>query len=110
MFSFFNFWICFSFSYFSSIIYALNDDIKSGQLFTGQAGAVDEDTFIKAFDDVPDVTIFSAKNLEEQMKVIKDIVGDEKKDWKLRTETVSLEKFFLFIVKIISPVEFKFES
>ncbi|XP_051174524.1 CLIP-associating protein 1-A isoform X3 [Leptopilina boulardi] len=55
---------------------------------SGQAGAVDEDTFIKAFDDVPDVTIFSAKNLEEQMKVIKDIVGDEKKDWKLRTETM----------------------
>ncbi|XP_043472094.1 CLIP-associating protein 1-A isoform X3 [Leptopilina heterotoma] len=55
---------------------------------SGQAGAVDEDTFIKAFDDVPDVTIFSAKNLEEQMKVIKDIVGDEKKDWKLRADTM----------------------
>ena len=59
----------------------------------GQAGAVDEDTFIKAFEDVPDVTLFSAKNLEEQMKAIKDIVGDEKKDWKLRTESVRHLKY-----------------
>ncbi|XP_033225325.1 CLIP-associating protein 1-A isoform X3 [Belonocnema kinseyi] len=59
--------------------------VRSG---TGQAGAVDEESFIKAFDEVPDVTLFSAKNLEEQMKIIKDTVGDEKKDWKLRTDSM----------------------
>ncbi|XP_054015820.1 CLIP-associating protein 1-A isoform X4 [Hylaeus anthracinus] len=54
----------------------------------GQAGSVDEETFLTAFEDVPAVTLFSAKDLEEQMKVIKDVVGDDKKDWKQRTESM----------------------
>ncbi|CAD1472633.1 unnamed protein product [Heterotrigona itama] len=54
----------------------------------GQAGAVDEETFITAFEDVPSVNLFSAKDLEEQMKIIKDNVGDDKKDWKQRTESM----------------------
>lgn len=57
-------------------------------MYIGQAGAVDEETFLTAFEDVPSVNLFSAKDLEEQMKVIKDNVGDDKKDWKLRTENV----------------------
>ncbi|XP_076390266.1 CLIP-associating protein isoform X12 [Megachile rotundata] len=54
----------------------------------GQAGAVDEETFHTAFEDVPPVNLFSAKDLEEQMKAIKDNVGDDKKDWKQRTENM----------------------
>ncbi|KAK9299607.1 hypothetical protein QLX08_007412 [Tetragonisca angustula] len=54
----------------------------------GQAGAVDEETFLTAFEDVPSVNLFSAKDLEEQMKIIKDNVGDDKKDWKQRTESM----------------------
>ncbi|XP_043252593.1 CLIP-associating protein 1-A-like isoform X3 [Colletes gigas] len=54
----------------------------------GQAGAVDEETFLTAFEDVPSVTLFSAKDLEEQMRAIKDSVGDDKKDWKQRTESM----------------------
>lgn len=53
-----------------------------------QAGAVDEEYFITSFEDVPTVNIFSAKDLEEQMKIIKDTVGDDKKDWKLRTDSM----------------------
>ncbi|XP_017761570.1 PREDICTED: CLIP-associating protein 1-A isoform X2 [Eufriesea mexicana] len=55
---------------------------------SGQAGAVDEETFLTAFEDVPSVNLFSAKDLEEQMKNIKDNVGDDKKDWKQRTESM----------------------
>lgn len=55
-----------------------------------QAGAMDEECFITAFEDVPTVTLYSAKDLEEQMKVIKDTVGDDKKDWKLRMDSVSI--------------------
>ncbi|KAK9299606.1 hypothetical protein QLX08_007412 [Tetragonisca angustula] len=55
---------------------------------SGQAGAVDEETFLTAFEDVPSVNLFSAKDLEEQMKIIKDNVGDDKKDWKQRTESM----------------------
>ncbi|XP_076653006.1 CLIP-associating protein isoform X4 [Halictus rubicundus] len=54
----------------------------------GQAGAVDEETFVTAFEDVPSVNLFSAKDLEEQMKVIRENIGDDKKDWKQRTENM----------------------
>ncbi|XP_070166547.1 CLIP-associating protein 2 isoform X5 [Polyergus mexicanus] len=53
-----------------------------------QAGAVDEEYFITSFEDVPTVTLFSAKDLEEQMKIIRETVGDDKKDWKLRTDSM----------------------
>ncbi|XP_011861467.1 PREDICTED: CLIP-associating protein 1-A isoform X2 [Vollenhovia emeryi] len=53
-----------------------------------QAGAVDEESFITSFEDVPTVNLFSAKDLEEQMKVIKDTVGDDKKDWKQRMDSM----------------------
>ncbi|CAL7941326.1 unnamed protein product [Xylocopa violacea] len=54
----------------------------------GQAGAVDEETFLTAFEDVPSVNLYSPKDLEEQMKVIRDNVGDDKKDWKQRTDSM----------------------
>ncbi|XP_077268745.1 CLIP-associating protein isoform X4 [Temnothorax americanus] len=53
-----------------------------------QAGAVDEECFITSFEDVPTVNLFSAKDLEEQMKVIRDTVGDDKKDWKQRMDSM----------------------
>jgi len=55
---------------------------------SAQAGAVDEECFIASFEDVPTVNLFSAKDLEEQMKIIKDTVGDDKKDWKQRMDNV----------------------
>lgn len=58
--------------------------------YKGQAGAMDEETFFAAFEDVPTVKLFSAKDLEEQMKNIKDTIGDDKKDWKQRADSVSL--------------------
>ncbi|XP_025269784.1 CLIP-associating protein 1-A isoform X7 [Camponotus floridanus] len=61
---------------------------KTSASALAQAGAVDEEYFITSFEDVPTVNIFSAKDLEEQMKIIKDTVGDDKKDWKLRTDSM----------------------
>lgn len=57
-----------------------------------QAGAVDEECFITSFEDVPTVNLFSAKDLEEQMKIIKDTVGDDKKDWKQRMDSVCVAR------------------
>lgn len=61
---------------------------KTSSSTLAQAGAVDEETFLTTFEDVPSVNLFSAKDLEEQMKIIKDNVGDDKKDWKQRTESM----------------------
>ncbi|XP_018044174.1 PREDICTED: CLIP-associating protein 1-A isoform X2 [Atta colombica] len=55
---------------------------------SAQAGAVDEECFITSFEDVPTVNLFSAKDLEEQMKSIRDTVGDDKKDWKQRMDSM----------------------
>ncbi|KAM3585425.1 uncharacterized protein V6R79_017639 [Siganus canaliculatus] len=48
------------------------------------AGAVDEEDFIQAFDDVPTVQIYSNREVEEAMTKIRDVLSDDKKDWELR--------------------------
>lgn len=59
---------------------------------SAQAGAVDEECFITSFEDVPTVNLFSAKDLEEQMKIIRDTVGDDKKDWRQRMDSVRVAR------------------
>ncbi|KAM9835871.1 CLIP-associating protein 1-A-like [Aulostomus maculatus] len=48
------------------------------------AGAVDEDDFIQAFEDVPAVQIYSNREVEEAMTKIRDVLSDDKRDWELR--------------------------
>uniref|UniRef100_A0A0G2JUI5 CLIP-associating protein 1 n=1 Tax=Rattus norvegicus TaxID=10116 RepID=A0A0G2JUI5_RAT len=56
------------------------------------AGAVDEEDFIKAFDDVPVVQIYSSRDLEESINKIREILSDDKHDWEQRVNAVSLKK------------------
>lgn len=75
------------------------------------AGAVDEEDFIQAFEDVPTVQvrhlllpdprsvksqlwrflcqIYSNREVEEAMTKIRDVLSDDKKDWELRVAAVS---------------------
>ncbi|GAA6090684.1 CLIP-associating protein 1-like isoform X3 [Tachysurus ichikawai] len=48
------------------------------------AGAVDEEDFICAFEDVPTVQIYSNRELEESMNKIREVLSDEKQDWEHR--------------------------
>uniref|UniRef100_A0A671M9W1 CLIP-associating protein 1-like n=1 Tax=Sinocyclocheilus anshuiensis TaxID=1608454 RepID=A0A671M9W1_9TELE len=48
------------------------------------AGAVDEEDFIRAFKDVPAVQIYSARELEDSMNKIREILSDDKHDWEQR--------------------------
>uniref|UniRef100_A0A668A7Q2 Cytoplasmic linker associated protein 1 n=1 Tax=Myripristis murdjan TaxID=586833 RepID=A0A668A7Q2_9TELE len=48
------------------------------------AGAVDEEDFIHAFEDVPTVQIYSNREVEEAMTKIRDVLSDDKRDWELR--------------------------
>ncbi|XP_023597935.1 CLIP-associating protein 1 isoform X9 [Trichechus manatus latirostris] len=52
------------------------------------AGAVDEEDFIKAFDDVPVVQIYSARDLEESINKIREILSDDKHDWEQRVNAL----------------------
>ncbi|XP_040003919.1 CLIP-associating protein 1a isoform X8 [Xiphias gladius] len=54
------------------------------------AGAVDEEDFIKAFEDVPSVQIYSNRELEDQLTKIREVLSDEKHDWEHRV--VALKK------------------
>ncbi|XP_026231423.1 CLIP-associating protein 1a isoform X2 [Anabas testudineus] len=54
------------------------------------AGAVDEEDFIKAFEDVPSVQIYSNRELEDQMTKIREVLSDDKHDWEHRV--VALKK------------------
>ncbi|XP_066546926.1 CLIP-associating protein 2 isoform X29 [Amia ocellicauda] len=66
----------------------------SGSKIGGQskegAGAIDEEDFIKAFTDVPTVQIYSARDLEDNLNKIREILSDDKHDWDQRT--VALKK------------------
>ncbi|XP_041662906.1 CLIP-associating protein 1a isoform X25 [Cheilinus undulatus] len=48
------------------------------------AGAVDEEDFIKAFEDVPSVQIYSNRELEDQLTKIREVLSDDKHDWEHR--------------------------
>ncbi|XP_039186058.1 CLIP-associating protein 1 isoform X31 [Crotalus tigris] len=48
------------------------------------AGAIDEEDFIKAFEDVPAVQIYSSRDFEESINKIREILSDDKHDWEQR--------------------------
>uniref|UniRef100_A0A8C3APF9 Cytoplasmic linker associated protein 1a n=1 Tax=Cyclopterus lumpus TaxID=8103 RepID=A0A8C3APF9_CYCLU len=57
---------------------------------TAAAGAVDEEDFIKTFEDVPSVQIYSNRELEDQLSKIREVLSDDKHDWEHRV--VALKK------------------
>lgn len=50
---------------------------------------MDEETFIRSFEDVPTVQIYSSREIVEEMRNILQIISDTNKDWNKRTEAVS---------------------
>uniref|UniRef100_A0A8D0CDX7 Cytoplasmic linker associated protein 1 n=1 Tax=Scleropages formosus TaxID=113540 RepID=A0A8D0CDX7_SCLFO len=57
---------------------------KSTGKESASAGAVDEEDFIRAFEDVPTVQIYSNRELEESMNKIREVLSDDKHDWEQR--------------------------
>lgn len=56
---------------------------KPGGIKEG-AGGLDVEDFIRAFEDVPTVQIYSSRDLEEQINKIREILSDDKHDWEQR--------------------------
>jgi len=52
------------------------------------AGAVDEDMFLKAFDDPPKVNISSLRDAEQEFRSICDLLSNSSIDWQRRVETL----------------------
>ncbi|XP_017770144.1 PREDICTED: CLIP-associating protein isoform X3 [Nicrophorus vespilloides] len=55
---------------------------------SNSAGAVDEELFIKYFDEVPQLQLFSHREVNDHMKSIQDIISDTNKDWNKRTDAL----------------------
>lgn len=64
-------------------------------------GAIDEETFMKSFEDVPMVQIFGNRELNELMNGIKDIISDTNKDWNKRVDAVRI-----FLINLSGGVKF----
>ncbi|XP_049844467.1 CLIP-associating protein 1-A isoform X1 [Schistocerca gregaria] len=52
------------------------------------AGAVDEEHFVKVFEEVQPATIFTVRELEEELTKITDIINDPNNDWSKRVEAL----------------------
>ncbi|KAH1014835.1 hypothetical protein HUJ05_012655 [Dendroctonus ponderosae] len=53
-------------------------------------GAVDEELFLRSFEDVPNMQIFSPRDVTDTMKTIYATISDSSKDWNKRVEAVCL--------------------
>ncbi|XP_056597616.1 CLIP-associating protein 2 isoform X21 [Triplophysa dalaica] len=69
---------------------------KTGVSKEGAVGAVDEEDFIKAFTDVPNVQIYSSRDLEDNLNKIREVLSDDKHDWDHRV--IALKKFRSLLV------------
>ncbi|CAM1312763.1 CLASP1 (predicted) [Pycnogonum litorale] len=54
---------------------------------TAAAGSIDEETFIRAFEDVPRIQFFSARELESEINKIKDMLSNCT-DWEKRADAM----------------------
>ncbi|XP_076259114.1 CLIP-associating protein isoform X28 [Rhynchophorus ferrugineus] len=61
---------------------------KSAYSNTNVAGAVDEEVFVKSFEDVPNVQIFSPRDVTEHLKSIQEVISDSSKDWNKRVDAL----------------------
>lgn len=59
------------------------------------AGAVDDDMFLKVFEEVAQVNYGTLKNLEHEMCLIRDTIGDSNVDWQKRIELMKRLRSFV---------------
>ncbi|KAL1232591.1 CLIP-associating protein [Trichinella spiralis] len=62
--------------------------LQTTSRYAGNAGAVDEESFYAAFEDVPKVEIYSAKELSIQLQQIRTIVMNTNGDWEKRVDSL----------------------
>lgn len=62
------------------------------------AGAVDEEIFLKSFEDVPTIQLFSHREVNDHMKGILDTISDSNKDWNKRVDAVIIFNFLLYLL------------
>lgn len=64
------------------------DSVRKPGSASSNAGAVDEDTFIRSFEDVPTIQIFSVRDLDDTMKKLHESIQDGNEVWNKRVESL----------------------
>ncbi|KAL8570188.1 hypothetical protein ACOMHN_030983 [Nucella lapillus] len=57
---------------------------------SARTGAADEELFIKSFEDVPKVKLFSSKDLMDQMSKVNAMLSDINQDWEKRVDNFKM--------------------
>ncbi|XP_065094586.1 CLIP-associating protein isoform X2 [Ochlerotatus camptorhynchus] len=73
----------------------------SGDLLA--AGAVSWEIFENSFENVPQLTIFSQRDMDEHMKSINTVIGDKNMDWEKRVDALKKIRSLLMINVQNSP-------
>ncbi|KAL3286277.1 hypothetical protein HHI36_000786 [Cryptolaemus montrouzieri] len=81
------------------------------------AGGVDEDTFVRSFEDVPTVQIYSSREVTEILKNIIETISDTNKEWNKRQDALkkirslviagatNYEEFFVGVKQLEIPLQ-----
>ncbi|XP_050425014.1 CLIP-associating protein 1 [Adelges cooleyi] len=64
---------------------------------SSHAGAVDEETFIRSFEDVPTIQIFSVRDLDDTMKKLHESIQDGNEQWNKRVESLKKVRSLVLI-------------
>ncbi|XP_045128213.1 CLIP-associating protein 1-like isoform X4 [Portunus trituberculatus] len=62
--------------------------VGSSSSNTAAAGAVDEASFFALFEDVPKVTIYSHKELEDTLTKVREVIASSSNDWDKRVDAL----------------------
>lgn len=62
------------------------------------AGAVSASIFEMSFEQVPKLTIFTTRDIDDLMKNIIKVIGDKNMDWEKRVDAVSRNGFYLYLM------------
>ena len=60
-----------------------------------QAGAVDEESFMQAFEDVKRVSIYNGRALTEEITKIRETLAKSSNDWKVRIDSLQMLRSLL---------------
>lgn len=75
----------------------------SGENVSTQAGAVSQEAFESAFENVPQITIFGQRDIDDMLKSINTIIGDKNMDWEKRVEALKKLRSLLMLNAQTNP-------
>jgi CLIP-associating protein 1/2 len=77
--------------------------VGSGENMTLQAGAISQEVFEASFEQVPQITLFTQRDIDDTMKTINVIIGDKNMDWEKRVDALKKLRSMLIMNAQTNP-------